>query len=88
MPIKVIRETHDTPENVTQRLLRAGGRNRFGEPNYRAIWGYNRLTLIGGRWEDKGVVEVRMEPKYPQVNRWHIEKWVAPETYGAPEFWE
>ncbi len=88
LKIQVTRELHDTPANVTERLLRAGGRNRFDEPNYRCIWGWNRLTLIGGRWEDKGVVEVRMEPKYPQVNRWHIEKWVAPETYGSPEFWE
>lgn len=88
MPIKITRETHDTPANVTERLTRAGGLNRFGEPNYRAVWGWSRLTPIGGRWEDKNVVEIRMEPKYPQVNRWHIEKWVAPEVYGSPEFWE
>lgn len=88
MPIKVVRETHDTPANVQERLTRAGGLNRFGEPNYRAVWGMNRLTPIGGEWEDKGVVEIRMEPKYPQVDRWHIEKWVAPEVYGTPETWE
>ena len=88
MSVKVVRETHDTPEYVTERLTRAGGWNRFGEPNYRCVWGWNRLTPIGGKWEDKGVVELRMEPKYPQVNRWHIEKWVAPEVYGSPEFWE
>ncbi len=95
MPIKVIRETHDTPEYVTKRLIRAGGLNCFGEPNYRCIWGWNRLTPIGGRWEDhdegsleREVVEVRMEPKYPQVNRWHIEKWCPAEMYGSPAFWE
>jgi hypothetical protein len=88
LTVKVIRETHDTPENVRERLARAGGLNRFGEPNYRAVWGYNRLTPIGGKWEDKGVVEIRMEPKYPQVNRWHVEKWVAPEVYGSPALWE
>ncbi len=88
MSIKVVRETHDTPESVTECLIRAGGLNRFNGPNYRAVWGWNRLTHIGGRWEDKGVVEVRMEPKYPQVNRWHIEKWVPPEVYGSPASWE
>lgn len=88
MPIQVTRETHEAPEYVQNRLTLAGGRNRFGEPNYRVVWGWNRLTPIGGLWEDKGTVEVRHEPKYPQVNRWHIEKWVAPEVYGSPEFWE
>ena len=96
MSIKVLRETHETPEYVSQRLARAGGYNRFGEPNYRVIWGWNRLTPIGGRWEDRDSegrliresVELRMEPKYPQLNRWLIEKWVPPEVYGSPAKWE
>lgn len=33
------------------------------------------------------VVELRQEPKYPAVNRWHIEKWVPPEVYGSPRAW-
>jgi hypothetical protein len=28
-----------------------------------------------------------MEPKYAQVNRWHIERWCPPEMYGSPEEW-
>jgi len=94
--ILVLRETHDTPENVTRRLERAGGINRFGEPNYRAVWGWNRLAWIGGKFEEhdpstgallREVVELRQEPKYPAVNRWHIERWVAPEAYGSPRLW-
>jgi hypothetical protein len=94
--IFVLRETHETPGNVTQRLLRAGGINRFGEPNYRAVWGWNRLGWIGGKFEEhdpatgsflREVVELRQEPKYPAVNRWHIERWVAPEAYGSPRMW-
>lgn len=88
MPIKVVRETHEAPVNVQERLTRAGGLNRFGEPNYRAVWGWNRLTPIGGKWEDNGRVEIRMEPKYPQFNRWHIEKWLPPESYGSPAMWD
>jgi hypothetical protein len=45
--IEVLREAHRTPESVARRLLIAGGTNRFGEPNYRAIWGWNRLAWIG-----------------------------------------
>jgi hypothetical protein len=93
--IRVVRETHETPEAVAQRLERAGGRNRLGEPNYRAVWGWNRLAWIGGKFEDRdehGVlirerIELRQEPKYPVVNRWHIERWLPPETYGSPRAW-
>src|ERR1700732_4793868 len=75
--IRVLRETHNTSENVAQRLERAGGINRFGEPNYRAVWGWNRLAWIGGKFEEddpatgsllREVVELRREPKYPAVN--------------------
>lgn len=94
--ILVLRETHETPENVAHRLKRAGGINRFGEPNYRAVWGWNRLAWIGGKFEEhdpatgsllREIVELRQEPKYPAVNRWHIERWVPPEAYGSPRLW-
>jgi hypothetical protein len=94
--ISILRETHDTPESVTRRLRLAGGVNRFGEPLYRAVWGWNRLTYIGGKWTDYDTntglairerVELRREPKYPQRNRWHIEKWLPPESYGSPLAW-
>ena len=93
--IQVLRETYDTPENVAQRLARAGGLNRFGDPNYRAVWGWNRLAWIGGKFEDRDEhgallrerIELRKEPKYPAVNRWHIERWLPPEAYGSPRQW-
>jgi hypothetical protein len=94
--IQVLREQHDTPEAVAQRLGRAGGVNRYSEPNYRAVWGWNRLAWIGGKFEEhdpatgsllREVVELRQEPKYPAVNRWHIERWMPPETYGSPRLW-
>ena len=76
-------------------LALAGGRNRFGEPNYRAVWGWSRLDWIGGKWEDRDasgslireVVELRREPKYVPHNRWHIERWTPPESYGSPGEW-
>jgi hypothetical protein len=92
----ILRETHETPETVARRLARAGGCNRYGEANYRAVWGWNRLAWIGGKFEERDpatgsllreVVELRQEPKYPAVNRWHIERWVPPEVYGSPNVW-
>ena len=90
-----MREAHDTPESVARRLELVGARNRFGEPNYRAVWGWNRLAWIGGKFEDRDEhgrlirerIELRKEPKYAAVNRWHIERWVPPEVYGSPRRW-
>jgi hypothetical protein len=94
--IQVLRETHDTSEGVARTLALAGGRNLYGEPAYRAVWGWNRLAWIGGKFEERDpstdsllreVVELRQEPKYPAVNRWHIEKWLPPEVYVSPRAW-
>ena len=93
--IHVLRETHDPPAYVERALRLAGGANRYGEPNFRAVWGWNRLTWIGGRWEDRDaagnlvreVVELRQVPKYAPFDRWHIERWCPPELYGRPQDW-
>lgn len=53
------------------------------------------MAWIGGKFEDRDehgelvreVVELRQEPKYAEVNRWHVERWVAPEAYGSPREW-
>jgi len=93
--IRVVRETHETPDWATRALRLAGGVNRFGDNNYRVVWGWNRLTWIGGKWEDRNVagellrevVELREEPKYAPPDRWHLERWVPPEAYGSPRAW-
>ncbi len=93
--ILVLRETHDTPAYVARALRLAGGINRFGRPNFRAVWGWNRLCWIGGKWEDrdatgqllKEAVELRLEPKYWPAERWHIERWCPAEMYGSPAQW-
>jgi len=88
-----MRELHEPTQSVVDSLTRAGGLNRFGEPNYRAVWGWNRLTFIGGKWEQDNAdgkpaeYALRRVPKYPQLNRWHIEKWCPPEMYGSPWTW-
>src|SRR5260221_9466999 len=94
--IEVIREKHETPGNVTRRLCLAGGVNPYGEANYRVVWGWNRLGWIGGEFEDRDargdlireVVELRGEAKYPQVNRWDVERGGPGEAYGSPQGWD
>jgi len=93
--IHVLRESHSAPKALDSRIADAGGWNRFGEPNFRVVWGWSRLSWIGGKWTDRDAsgnvireaVELRREPKYLPHDRWHIERWLAPETYGTPETW-
>jgi hypothetical protein len=93
--IRILRETHIAPASLQLRLARAGGLNRFGEPNFRAVWGWSRLTWIGGKWTDtdshgnltREIVELREVPKYFPFDRWHIERWMPPESYGSPRQW-
>jgi hypothetical protein len=91
----VTRETHDTPWEVQERVRRSGGANRYGEPNFRVVWGGSRLTWIGGRWTDRDAngnlvresIELRRVPKYLPMERWHVERWMPAESYGSPKEW-
>jgi hypothetical protein len=93
--IQVTREVHEAPTSVQERVSRAGGLNRLGEPNFRVVWGGSRLGWIGGRWVDRDAngnvireaVELRRVPKYIPYDRWHVERWMAPELYGSPDSW-
>jgi hypothetical protein len=93
--IHVTRETHETPAAIEERITRAGGTNRYGEPQFRVVWGGARLAWIGGRWTDRDAsgnviretVGLRRVPKYLPVDRWHVERWMPPESYGSPDEW-
>lgn len=94
--IRVLRENKKTPDWVEAAVAAAGGLNPFGEPNFRIVWGWSRLGWIGGKWADRDetgvllreVVELRQEPKYFPHDRWHLERWMPPESFGSPEHWE
>jgi len=86
----------ETPSWVRARLLTIGGKNCYGEPNYRVAWSSSRLETVAGEWEDysesgiwlRTVVETRRVPKYwTHPERWIVEKWLPPEEYGSPETW-
>lgn len=86
----------ETPNWVKARLVTVGGRNRYGEPNYRVVWSSTRLETVGGEWDDhsesgiwiRTVVETRCVPKYwTHPDRWIVERWMPPEQYGSPATW-
>jgi hypothetical protein len=96
--VQVTREQHVCPPEIQETLTRAGGTNQFGEPNFRAVWGYSRLGWMGGRWVDRDAqgnpirecFQLRQVPKaMPHSwNRWIIESYRGPEFYGARWLWE
>src|SRR5579864_5635556 len=46
------RVTRDCPENVAKALAVAGGLNRYSEPNFRVVWGFNRIVPMTGEWQE------------------------------------
>lgn len=84
------------PADVAAAATRVGGLNRFGGPNYRLVWGYRCLELRGGEhtdYDDDGYpirTELRYDwwPRYtPKDNRFHLQVWMPPESYGSPDDW-
>lgn len=53
-------EHHDCPEDVAERLRIAGGENRFGDPNFRVVWGWNRMVKIFGEWQEFEQYQARL----------------------------
>lgn len=40
------------PKSVADYLLKKGGKNPFGEPNFRVVWAPGRMRMRGGRHQD------------------------------------
>jgi hypothetical protein len=72
-----------------QAILIKYGRNLLGENIFRLIWLPSRCYWAGGWWEIEGEFGYKRQPKYGVKNqRWAIEKWLPPSTYGSPQMWD
>ena len=93
--IRTGREIKEVPREIQALAAIVGGLNFLGEPNYRVVWGWSRLTIIAGEWDDldasgnwvRTVGQYRWEPKNMPFDRFHLERWFAPETFGSPADW-
>ena len=89
-------EHHAPPESLVQAITNQGGLNRLRTPQFRVVWGWDRLAWHGGKFRDyddsrnflREVIECRQVPKYIPPNRWYLEVWMPPEYYGSPIEWE
>jgi hypothetical protein len=75
------------PEWAT-RICKQMGQNYYGEDMYRLVWADNRVSIIGGYWQDDGTTEYRLFPKDGKQECWVLEKYCPPEKYGDPLLWE
>jgi hypothetical protein len=53
--------TRECPIDVSDELTLVGGVNRFGEPNFRVVWGYNRIVPISGEWQEFEQYKVKIK---------------------------
>lgn len=86
MRCEIIRQSKECPDFFAKFLLRVGGRNPYGQPNFRLVWGPSTTTTIWGQMEG-GSCGQHVQLKYGPAPLWHLEMWKPPEMFGTPEEW-
>lgn len=84
--IKVLRESKTCPPEYAAFLERVGGRNPFGEPNFRVVWGESATNTIWGQMEG-GSCGQHVKLRYGGIPRWNLEMWKPAKLFGTPEEW-
>jgi len=78
------------PPEYQSRISELGGLNKFGEPNWRVVWGQTQTERVGGLWEygdGTKVAEMRDVLRYDGAAVWALERWFPPENYGTEWQW-
>lgn len=85
---RVAPETRKCPAEFQARITRMFGRNEFGDPHFKIVWGQSEFIRIGTTWRDKAGNERRGYKDRYQVGggpaAWVIMRWHAPFEYGSP----
>jgi hypothetical protein len=74
------------PPEYQEHVNAIGGLNRFGDPNFRIVWGQSEFEVVRGR-DAYGREGAHTISKHGNVPAWFIEVWKPPECFGTPEFW-
>lgn len=74
------------PPAYQERITRAGGVNRYGEPLYKLVWGEAHRTKAGGYWECEGYTGYR-DIYLNDSPCWLLLEWHDPIEYGSPTLW-
>lgn len=72
------------------RLTRMFGKNEFGDPRFKIVWGQSQFIRMGNQWVDKvGNKRIGYRQRF-QVHGmpcWVIMRWQPPVKYGSPAFY-
>lgn len=83
-------ETRQCPKEYQDRLTRTFGKNQFGDPYIKLVWGQSAFIRMGNVWRDRfGTERAGYRERY-QVNGlacWCIMRWKGPTTYGSPRMY-
>lgn len=74
------------PPAYQARITKAGGLNRYGEPNFKLVWGEAHRTRAGGYWEHEGYAGYR-DVYLNDSPCWLLVEWHDPAEYGSPALW-
>lgn len=74
------------PPEYQEHVNAIGGFNRFGDPNFRIVWGQSEFEVVRGR-DATGREGAHTISKHGNVPAWFVEVWKPPECFGTPELW-
>src|SRR5882724_9008634 len=80
-------ETRKCPKEFQDRITRMFGRNQFGQPNFKIVWGQSEFIRMGNIWRDRWGNERKGFRDTYQCHGapcWVIMRWKQPAQYGSP----
>jgi hypothetical protein len=83
-------ERRKCPAEFQDRLTRNFGKNQFGSPRFKIVWGQSQFIRLGNLWRDKnGRERVGYRDRYQAHGMpcWVIMRWQPPTKYGSPNIY-
>lgn len=74
------------PKEYQERVTKAGGINRYGQPNFKIVWGEAHPTRAGGYWQHEGFTGYR-DIYLNDTPCWLLLQWHDSIEYGSPTLW-
>lgn len=75
--IEVLKTDRKVPPEIEELILRSGGTNPYGEPNFKIVWGESYVTRTG-------FGDMRLFP----IPAWVLLQWKSAEEHGPPALWD
>lgn len=77
----------ECPEWFQDRIARVGGRNKYGQPRFKLVWGQSETMRDGGYFLKDGFEGYRDVPSLGGEACWALMMWEPAEKFGSPWRW-